>query len=206
MKTLSPEEVTQIRAQLDARKPQQEERDRKVKEEIQKCNATMRMLERRTRELSFDLDLGNGDQIGIRTHLSPAELSRMSEIMDLRGRLQETMKVTLEEKAEDAEDRLKECSDLFDDLWLEIIAIITVDPVITTEWLRANSDLISKEDMLTMYLGYVEGQKQVAESRKERVERAASFRQDPAGPGVRGSSDPVGDSRPESVGQPTGGG
>ncbi len=196
MKTLSPDDVMMIRAQLDARQPQQQERDRKVKEEIQKCNATMRMLERRTRELSFDLDLGNGDKIGIRTHLSPAELSRMSEIMDLRGRLQETMKEILDNKAEDADERLKECMSVFDDLWLEIISIITADPTITTEWLHANSDLISKEDMLTMYLGYVEGQKRVAEGRKEMVDRAINFRPNPAGPGVRPTPDPTGDPRP----------
>jgi hypothetical protein len=201
MKTLSPDDVKALRAQLDARQPQQQERDRKVREEIQKCNATMKMLERRTRELSFDLDLGNGDQIGIRTHLSPAELSRMSEIMDLRGRLQETTKGILESKPDDMDDRLKECADVFDDLWLEIIAIITTDPTITTEWLRANSDLISKEDMLTMYLGYVEGQKRVAEGRKELVERAISFRKDSAGPGVRPVADQTGDPRPESVGK-----
>jgi hypothetical protein len=204
MKALNPDDVKMLRAQLDARQPQQEERDRKVKEEIQKCNATMRMLERRTRELSFDLDLGNGDKIGIRTHLSPAELSRMSEIMDLRGRLQDTMKGILESKPDDMDDRIKECSDVFDDLWLEIIAIITTDPTITTEWLHANSDLISKEDMLTMYLGYVEGQKRVAEGRKEMVERAINFRQDPTGTGIRPAPAPVGDPRPESVGGSSG--
>jgi hypothetical protein len=200
MKTLPPDGVKILRAQLDARKPQQQERDRKVREEIQKCNATMRMLERRTRELSFDLDLGNGDQIGIRTHLSLAEISRMSDIIDLRGRLKETVDGILDTKPDDIDEQLKDCMDVFDDLWLEIIAIITSDPTITTEWLHDNPDLVSKEDMLTMYLGYLEGQKKVTEGREEMVERATTFRSNSAGPGLRATPDQAGDSRPESMG------
>jgi hypothetical protein len=100
----------------------------------------------------------------------------------------------LESKPEDMDERLKECSSVFDDLWLEIISIITVDPIITTEWLHTNSDLVSKEDMLTMYLGYIEGQKKVVESRKVRVEQATTFRQDPAGSSVRPVFDSVGNS------------
>ena len=178
MKTLSIEEVQKLRSDLEARKPQQMDRDKKVREELQKTNATIKMLERRTRTLSFDLDLGGGDKIAIRSHLSPSEIDRMNEIMNQRGRLQSTIKSLIESHDENKEDMLKECSDIFDSLWIEIISIITADPTITSDWLRENGDLLSKEDMLTMYLGYVEGQKKIAKDRESMVIQIADFRKD----------------------------
>jgi hypothetical protein len=178
MKSLSQEEIEDYKSQLDSRKPEQEKRDKKVQEELQKSNETIRMLERRTRNLSFDLPLGENDKIAIRTHLSTSELDRMKEIMDIRGRLKATEEELFKTKPEDFEEQVEECDHIFDRLWLEIVSMITADKTITVEWLQSNPDLISKEDMLTMYLGYVEGQKRVAEERKSLVEKAVSFRTD----------------------------
>lgn len=198
MKILSPDDVKELRDQLDARKPQQEERDKKIQDELRKANATIRMLERRTRTLSFEMDLGNGDMIAVRSHLSPAELERMGEILTIRYSILKTLEGLPDTPEKDV--RVLELMAIFEDVWLELISIIIADPTITHRWLQDNSDMISKEDMLRIYLAYKGVQKRIADEREAQIQNAISFRTDPAGTGIRESSGPVGDTQPGSMG------
>ena len=114
------------------------------------------MLERRVKEEITLVDLGNGDTVAIRAGLSEAEAKRIQALSTERDGL------SPETDAQRIED-----------IAYEIVAIVTANPKITTEWLRENQDKIAVSDMLTISLSWYGEQAQRA---KDAVIRARSFR------------------------------
>ena len=162
---------------LEERKPEWKHREKTIKEFNEEVSTTIRMLESRVVTSSIDLDLGDGFVVGIRTNLSSEEVSRLQSILDSRKEiLSET--VSMKENKSMDQSTIEAYETIFDNLWYDIIEMITVDNSITSEWLKNNKDKYSNEDLLSMWLAYLEGQKRISESRKERIQKAISFRED----------------------------
>jgi hypothetical protein len=187
--------IAEIKANLEARKPHFEEGLKKGQEAIAEANDTIAMLQRRTKEQYADLELEGGDTIRIYSRMSKSDERKIGDIEEERlGYVREAERMILElRKAAVAENPItsaqiakmqSKIDGIFDraqDCWLKIIAIITVDPAISYEWLKENPDKYSPEDIVDAYLGYKEARKYQIAQRAERVKRAISFRKDPAG-------------------------
>ena len=173
-------EVERIKKNLEARRPAWEHKEQVIRDSYATESHAIRILESRVRNQSFDLDLGDGAKIGIRSNLSIAEVDRLGEIIQSRGEIFEEMKKIVDKNktmSSSSIDCLTAYRAIVEDLWLEIISIITVDPGITFQFLKDNQELYSKEDTLMIYMAYQEGQRTISEKRKEKVQQSISFRE-----------------------------
>lgn len=203
----TPEELAEAQRILKERAPFMKKMMEEIQKEKAEASETIRMLENRVKTKAFELDLDDGAKIGVRTNLSVSEIQRLDEIRHTRGEIQ-TERINLEATG-NLEDpvvrkQLDDLNEFFDDLWLELIAIITVDEQITFRWLKKHPESYSREDTLSIYLAYLEGQKQLAEEREERVKNATSFRNKPVGAGIRDVTDKSGDQGSGGVEKPAG--
>lgn len=141
---------------LDARAPARAERDAKLAAESEKWNKEIAALESRIINEVSEVDLGNGTTIAIRMCLKGSEIERLDY-------LEETQKV-----ATDPHERaLMAC---------EIIAIITANPLITTEWLMDNQDKYSPADVALVLLGFMEVRLKERKEHFLRLKSAMDFR------------------------------
>lgn len=170
-------EVERIKKELESRKPAWERKEQVIKEKNIETSATIRMLESRLDTQWFEVALDNDTKVGIRSNLSMEEVRRLGEIFEARGEIRKEIE-SIKEDDEDKSHKIVAYETIFDNLWLEIIEMITVDPKITFDFLKNNGDMYSKEDTLVMFLAYKEGQLKIAEERQERVKKAISFRGD----------------------------
>jgi len=107
------------------------------------------MLERRVRETTVDIDLGNGDKIPIRARLSDSEDARLTKL-----------RLKLSKGGGDK------------DAALEIAALVTANPLITVEWLKENPNKFAIVDLLEIIFSYFEQQGRTFIERKARLNQA----------------------------------
>ena len=187
-------ERTAFDAAMAEGQPLQKARHTIIIEQKIEASATIAMLERRTRTQTIDLELEGGDKIQIYSRMSESTLRGIDAIEDERstylieaGKNMDLLKNGHFEDPDAIRRVQEETESLFNragDCWLKVIAIVTVDPEITFEWLKANPDKYSSEDIADAYLAYKETRKQQIAERAERVSRAINFRKKPAGPGI----------------------
>ena len=79
------------------------------------------------------------------------------------------------------------------DSFYQAIELITVDPTITAEWLKNNPDKFCFDDVLDIYVGYIEETQRVSAEREDRLARIKSFREKQCGARVRPDAGPAGD-------------
>ena len=211
---MTAEELERFDAAQAAAQPLHELRHQVIAKQRDDAESTIAMLERRTKKQVVDLELEGGDVIQVYSRLSKADDRKIQDIEEERAayvREGENLIVDLRKVAISAENPItsaqiaqmqNKISGLFDralDCWLKIIAIITVDPAISYEWLKENPDKFSPEDIVDAYLGYKEARKHQIAQRAERVKRAISFRKDPGGEGLHPAPALDGDKEPAGV-------
>ena len=139
------------------------ERGAALAEEQSKWDAEIATLERRTRTEIEEIDLGNGDTIAVWSCLSADETR-------LLGYLQKAQVEIA--GGRNPNDLSEEDAEALDDVQREIIELVTANPVITAEWLRANPERFATQDVLVASIGYYARMGE----RVERAARARSFR------------------------------
>jgi len=132
--------------------------------------AELAMLRNRIRTQNTALDLGNGDTITIRTHFSEAEEQDLQRLLIAIGK----------------GDHLAP---------YKVIEMVTANELITSDWLLDHPNDFATQDALDVIVGYLETRDKEREDLVARINRLASFRQKPGGPGVGGSVEIPGDSR-----------
>jgi hypothetical protein len=115
------------------------------------------MLKRRVETRVESLELPGGDSIAVRTGLTENEERRLTELF-----------VKVFGKGDQ-------------DAPYELIELCTANELITAEWLRANPDAFSVQDMLGVLYGYLERKQQLRQEAADRVRSIASFRLKRAG-------------------------
>jgi hypothetical protein len=168
-----PQKTAEEKAALKSLLSQEKENFDLIRTETQ--NETKRWqreiatLERRVREESEDVDLGNGDLIAVRTCLSNAESQKIAALEEERASLSpESDSVRLDEIA------------------YEILEIMTANPLLTAAWFRENPDKFAVSDMVRLTIGFYRAR---VAMKSRGVRNAASFRREPAGPELRGVSE-----------------
>jgi len=139
------------------------------------------MLERRVKNATAEIDLGDGDVIKVRTRLSKAESRRLAEayagIAAIVGKLQREV---VNEAGETVIEKIREPTEkeaaTVEDLSNRLFATILYDPDRTPdeicEWLAANPDAISQPDQDTIFLQY----RWIAEDEAKKREDLRNFR------------------------------
>lgn len=186
---MTPDEVKDFDARMEASEPLRIARQNILLEQKVVASETIAMLQRRTHQQTTLINLEGGDTIRIFSRMSEADLKRIEAIED--ERLEYIHKAELAMVAlnaianpEEIAPIKKEIDGYFamaGDCWLRVIALITVDPSLTYEWLKANPDMYSPEDITDAYLAYREARKYQIAERAERVKRAITFRDNKTG-------------------------
>jgi hypothetical protein len=137
-----------------------------TQEQQEKFRREVATLQSRVSTASVDVDLGGGDKIAVRTSLLDVEVSRMEDLE--LSRMTETDPVKQEAIA------------------CEMIELITLNPIITKDWLLENRDKYSPEDLLSILIGFLEVRLQKKTEYLENLRRAVSFRAIGKGSELRG--------------------
>ena len=156
----TPEELAEAKRLLDEGAPLIEQLKREEKESQDRNQAEITMLERRVREEVIEIDLGHGDVIRCRACLSEREMKEID-------RLQNEMVGGNQDAA------------------YQIAEMITVNPLITADYLKENPERWAVMDLLDTMFGFLEDRANKNRERNERVIRAATFRPDAGRPGIR---------------------
>jgi len=159
-KTLA--EKAKIKEALDAAKPTHDKMRALSAEEDAKWNKEIANLESRVYTEAVEIDLGNGTSIAIRTCLLGSEGERLDE---------------LEKAQKTEEDPVKRAA-----MAAEMIEIVTLNPLITKEWILENQDKYSPADVLRVLMGFMEVRVQERKDRIMRIYNASLFRPEPVGP------------------------
>jgi len=142
------------------------------------------MLERRVKNETSYVDLGNGDKIAIRLCLSDAEMKEISELQKEMG------------NPDIPEDEREFAT-------FRILEIATANPLLTVDWFRDNRNSFATSDMLAVILGFYEAQVEERRKQLDRVRSAGRFRTDNARSELRGISSLHENSGPEGLGGST---
>jgi hypothetical protein len=130
-----------------------------------KWESEIAALENRVYTEVFEVDLGNGTVIAIRTHLNDFEARRVDEL----------------EKAQKDEQNADKRALML----CEIIELITQNPLITKEWLMQNRDKYSPVDVMSILLGFREVRLKERMRHVAALSSAATFRPNEPGAVVR---------------------
>ena len=128
------------------------------KENQSKWEHEIAMLERRVKEETAKVDLGNGDKLEIRSCLSDAEMEEF-------GRLQ-TLVQTKGKGKDNSEASYK------------MLEMTTANPLLTAEWFKQNRDKYATADMAAVLIGFYEDRVKRQKAGIDRVKSAADFRTD----------------------------
>jgi len=139
------------------------ERNEALANEQARWDAEIVTLERRTRTEIEEIDLGNGDTIAVWACLSAEENKLLSYLQKAQAEIA---------GGKNPNDLPEEDAEGLDEVQREIIELVTVNPVITAEWLRENPDKFATQDVLVASIGYYSRMGE----RVERAARARSFR------------------------------
>jgi hypothetical protein len=156
----TPDELADANRLLDEGAPLIEQMEREEKEERDRDLAEISMLERRVQEEVLEVDLGHGDIIRCRACLSEREMREIE-------RLQKEMAAGDQDAA------------------YQMAEIITVNKLITADYLKENPGRWAVMDLLDVMFGFLEDRANKNRERNERVIRAATFRPNEERPGIR---------------------
>lgn len=151
----TPEEKARLGELLEKEKPAFDLMRADTAAQTQHWADEIAMLERRVQTETAEVDLGNGDVLLIRACISGAEGKRIQALEKERKEI----------GPEGDMDRL-------DEIAYEILEIVTANPRITADWLRANPGRFSVADMVTATMGWYKSQVQ----RAGEIAGAKSFR------------------------------
>lgn len=133
------------------------------------------MLESRVKHNYRDLELPGGGRIRVRSCLTGPEMERLDDL--------EKQRIACA-NGNDAKG--------MNEAVYQILEIVTANPRLTAEYFRKNPTRYSQIDIITIGLGYYEGQVRDLQERAEKVRRAISFRKNQGGAGIRGLPAEVG--------------
>jgi hypothetical protein len=145
------------------------------------ANDAIAILERRVKNATAEIDLGDGDMIKVRTRLSKAEAARLEKAY---AGIAETMAKTQREVTNEAgetviekiRDPTPEESAAVEDLSNRLFSMILYDPARTPDeiydWLAANPDAFSPLDQGAVFLGY----REIANNEGKKREDLRNFR------------------------------
>ncbi|MDD1728678.1 MAG: hypothetical protein LUQ50_06370 [Methanospirillum sp.] len=134
-RNIDPDEA---KAMLKKHQPNFDRINAVVDAERNKWQDEIAMLERRVHDVYEMVDLGNGDRIAVRTALSESEMQEFGKL--------ENMKAALEKGDESLSN-----------ITYQQIALMTANPLITTEWLEENKDKWPVTDALVVISSFLEG-------------------------------------------------
>jgi len=166
----------------DPRKSPLAKKARAVKAEKQTADmGAIDLLERRVKNATAEIDLGDGDMIKVRTRLSKAEAARLEKayagIAETMAKLQrEVTNEAGETVIEKIRDPTPEESAAVEELSNRLFSMILYDPARTPDeiyaWLAANPDAFSQPDQDTIFLAY----RWISEAEAEKRENLKKFR------------------------------
>ena len=180
-KKYTPEEIEE---NFKLAKPLFDKLAQSTQEENAKWTREIANLERRTRTKIVDIDIGDGDTIAVRTHLSQRAMRRLGEI--------------------EREKRGTKDIDAQNELSYEELEIVTANPLLTRQWFRENQDNYPLNDMVTVIVGFYEAIADQQREKLRRVKSATSFLEKPNGAELRGLPALHADNGPAKVGGPAG--
>jgi hypothetical protein len=161
----TPERIAALRAQI-AKESEGIATLRKARtEDNAKWEREISALEQRVATAAIEIPLCDGVTIAIRTSLSVSESRLLNELDSAR-------------KAEEDFDKRNELS-------AEMLELMTLNPMITKEWLLSNPDKYSPSDVLKILTGFMEVRLQERMDKIKSVRDAASFLPQSRGNSVR---------------------
>lgn len=132
------------------------------------------MLERRVQDVYEMVDLGNGDQIAVRTALSEEEMQVLQELekrtYQIHARIKALNSEEVEEEDKEAELASKHAE--LSEITYQQIALMTANPLITAEWLAENKAKWPVADALVILSAFMEAS---IRRRVDRVKDIQSF-------------------------------
>lgn len=153
----TPEELAEAERVLKEATPLFEQRKIREQAEKEKWAKEIAMLERRVHNEFVPVDLGNGDTIALRTCLSEKEEVKLKSLLL---------------KWEKGDEKAA----------YEIVALVTANELITSDWLRKNPDKFAVSDLLKVLFGMLEQRATHHQETLTRVKNLTTFRTDQAGP------------------------
>jgi hypothetical protein len=151
----TPEELEAAQKILKDRAPHMAKMRDDIGQEKARWSAEISALENRIKTEAIEIDLGNGASIAIRTCLDGNESERLDALEKAW-------------KTEQDPDKKTEYS-------AEMIELITLNPLITKEWILENKDKYSPSDILKVLIGYMEVRLKERIDRIVKIQSAASF-------------------------------
>lgn len=152
----TPEELAEAERVLKEAEPLFKERASREQPEKEKWAKEIAMLERRVHNEFVPVDLGNGDTIALRTCLSEKEEVKLKSLLL---------------KWEKGDEKAA----------YEIVALVTANELITSDWLKKNPDKFAVSDLLKVLFGMLEQRAAHHRDTLQRVKNLTNFRPDPAG-------------------------
>jgi len=148
------------------------------KTENAQYQAEVAALEKRVLTLKKAIRLGDGKEtIEIWTHLPDEDMKKIRKLEHERAAVAARVQKTIGEGDESTQENMAR----LDRIGFEILEIVTVNPIITADWLQENRDKVATQDLLTVSLAFYQ---EVGERTME-VLRAEKFRGDTGGAGIR---------------------
>jgi hypothetical protein len=148
-------EVKRIKKTLEERRPVVEAKEKIIAEEEARWTNEIASLESRIYTEAIEIDLGNGASIAIRTCMTASEGEKLDSL----------------EKAQAIETD----SEKKEEIVAEMISIVTLNPLITKEWILGNKDKYSPSDVLRVLLGFMEVRVQERAERIKKIQSASAF-------------------------------
>jgi hypothetical protein len=164
-RTISPERREHLKKVLRDEKPNLDRMRADISDDDARWSKEITALETRVHTEAVEIDLGGGASIAIRTCLTGDEGKRLDVL----------------EKAQ----ALEQDADKKEEMAAEMIEIVTLNPLITKEWILENKDKYSPSDILRVLLGFMEVRIQERTDRVKRIRSAASFLPDTRGTELR---------------------
>lgn len=121
------------------------------------------VLSNRVKNAIEEVELGDGDKIAIWARLSEAETKVLSRLQKMQ------MEVARQGPVEELDE---ESTDALNDIQYQILELVTVNPIITAQWLHDNPEQFATQDLVAVSLGYY----LQASTRAQGAAEAKSFR------------------------------
>ena len=166
----------------DPRKDPLAKKARAVKAEKNAANmGAIDLLERRVKNATAEIDLGDGDVIKVRTRLSKAEAARLEKAYaGIAGIMAKLQREVTNEAGETVIEKIRDPTDeetaAVEELSNRLFSMILYDPARTPDeifdWLAANPDAFSQPDQDTIFLAY----RWISEDEAKKRENLKKFR------------------------------
>mgnify|MGYP000844603584 CR=1 FL=1 len=145
------------------------------------ANDAIAILERRVKNATAEIDLGDGDMIKVRTRLSKAEAARLEKAYaGIASIMAKTQREVTNEAGETVIEKIRDPTDeetaAVEELSNRLFSMILYDPARTPDeifdWLAANPDAFSQPDQDTIFLAY----RWISEDEAKKRENLKKFR------------------------------